>query len=42
MPDSISAYGVFAHRHAAEIDQELGVPVMYFFDGFRTSHEENR
>jgi N-acetyl-gamma-glutamyl-phosphate reductase len=27
--DSISAYGVFAHRHAAEIEQELGVPVTF-------------
>jgi N-acetyl-gamma-glutamyl-phosphate reductase len=26
---SISAYGVFAHRHAAEIEQELGVPVTF-------------
>ena len=23
--ESLSAYGVFAHRHAAEIEQELGV-----------------
>jgi N-acetyl-gamma-glutamyl-phosphate reductase len=27
--DSIAAYGVFAHRHAAEIEQELGVPVTF-------------
>jgi N-acetyl-gamma-glutamyl-phosphate reductase len=27
--DSVSAYGVFAHRHAAEIEQELGVPVTF-------------
>lgn len=27
--DSISAYGVFAHRHAAEIEQELGVKVTF-------------
>jgi N-acetyl-gamma-glutamyl-phosphate reductase len=27
--DSISAYGVFAHRHAAEIEQELGVSVTF-------------
>jgi N-acetyl-gamma-glutamyl-phosphate reductase len=27
--DSISAYGVFAHRHAAEIEQELGVGVTF-------------
>jgi len=27
--DSISAYGVFAHRHAAEIEQELGMPVTF-------------
>ncbi len=27
--DSISAYGVFAHRHGAEIEQELGVPVTF-------------
>lgn len=26
---SISAYGVFAHRHAAEIEQEVGVPVTF-------------
>ena len=26
---SIAAYGVFAHRHAAEIEQELGVPVTF-------------
>ena len=26
---SISAYGVFAHRHAAEIEQELGVSVTF-------------
>jgi N-acetyl-gamma-glutamyl-phosphate reductase len=26
---SISAYGVFAHRHAAEIEQELGIPVTF-------------
>jgi N-acetyl-gamma-glutamyl-phosphate reductase len=26
---SMSAYGVFAHRHAAEIEQELGVPVTF-------------
>jgi N-acetyl-gamma-glutamyl-phosphate reductase len=26
---SISAYGVFAHRHAAEIEQELGTPVTF-------------
>jgi N-acetyl-gamma-glutamyl-phosphate reductase len=27
--DSISAYGVFAHRHAAEIEQELGTRVTF-------------
>ncbi len=27
--DSISVYGVFAHRHGAEIEQELGVPVTF-------------
>ena len=27
--DSISAYGVFAHRHAAEIEQEVGMPVTF-------------
>jgi N-acetyl-gamma-glutamyl-phosphate reductase len=26
---SVSAYGVFAHRHAVEIEQELGVPVTF-------------
>src|SRR6478672_6974494 len=26
---SISAYGVFGHRHAAEIEQELGTPVTF-------------
>src|SRR6185503_17051848 len=26
---SISAYGVFAHRHAAEIEQELGTAVTF-------------
>jgi N-acetyl-gamma-glutamyl-phosphate reductase len=26
---SISAYGVFAHRHGAEIEQEVGVPVTF-------------
>ena len=26
---SISAYGVFAHRHAAEIEQEIGTPVTF-------------
>jgi len=26
---SLSAYGVFAHRHAAEIEQELGRPVTF-------------
>ena len=26
---SISAYGVFAHRHAAEIEQEVGTPVTF-------------
>jgi N-acetyl-gamma-glutamyl-phosphate reductase len=26
---SVSAYGVFAHRHTAEIEQELGVPVTF-------------
>jgi N-acetyl-gamma-glutamyl-phosphate reductase len=26
---SIAAYGVFAHRHAAEIEQELGLPVTF-------------
>ena len=26
---SISAYGVFAHRHAAEIEQEVGIPVTF-------------
>jgi N-acetyl-gamma-glutamyl-phosphate reductase len=27
--ESLSAYGVFAHRHAAEIEQELGAPVTF-------------
>lgn len=27
--DNVSAYGVFAHRHAAEIEQELGVKVTF-------------
>ncbi len=27
--DSLSAYGVFGHRHGAEIEQELGVPVTF-------------
>ena len=27
--ESLSAYGVFAHRHAAEIEQELGVAVTF-------------
>jgi N-acetyl-gamma-glutamyl-phosphate reductase len=27
--ESLSAYGVFAHRHADEIEQELGVPVTF-------------
>jgi N-acetyl-gamma-glutamyl-phosphate reductase len=27
--ESLSVYGVFAHRHAAEIEQELGVPVTF-------------
>jgi N-acetyl-gamma-glutamyl-phosphate reductase len=27
--DSLSAYGVFDHRHAAEIEQELGTPVTF-------------
>jgi N-acetyl-gamma-glutamyl-phosphate reductase len=27
--DSIGAYGVFAHRHAAEIEQELGMAVTF-------------
>jgi N-acetyl-gamma-glutamyl-phosphate reductase len=27
--DSISAYGVFAHRHAAEIEQEIEAPVTF-------------
>ncbi len=27
--DNISAYGVFGHRHGAEIEQELGVPVTF-------------
>jgi N-acetyl-gamma-glutamyl-phosphate reductase len=27
--DSLSAYGVFNHRHAAEIEQELNVPVTF-------------
>ena len=27
--DSVAAYGVFAHRHGAEIEQELGVPVTF-------------
>jgi N-acetyl-gamma-glutamyl-phosphate reductase len=27
--ESLSAYGVFAHRHAAEIEQELGLPVTF-------------
>ena len=26
---SVAAYGVFAHRHGAEIEQELGVPVTF-------------
>ena len=26
---SLSAYGVFSHRHAAEIEQELGMPVTF-------------
>ncbi|RPH75875.1 MAG: N-acetyl-gamma-glutamyl-phosphate reductase, partial [Candidatus Rokuibacteriota bacterium] len=26
---SIAAYGVFSHRHGAEIEQELGVPVTF-------------
>ena len=26
---NIAAYGVFAHRHAAEIEQELGMPVTF-------------
>jgi len=26
---SVSAYGVFSHRHGAEIEQELGVPVTF-------------
>jgi N-acetyl-gamma-glutamyl-phosphate reductase len=26
---SLSAYGVFGHRHGAEIEQELGVPVTF-------------
>jgi N-acetyl-gamma-glutamyl-phosphate reductase len=26
---SLSAYGVFNHRHAAEIEQELGIPVTF-------------
>ena len=26
---SVSAYGVFAHRHGAEIEQELGMPVTF-------------
>ena len=26
---SVSAYGVFSHRHAAEIEQELGMPVTF-------------
>jgi N-acetyl-gamma-glutamyl-phosphate reductase len=26
---SLSAYGVFAHRHGAEIEQELGMPVTF-------------
>jgi N-acetyl-gamma-glutamyl-phosphate reductase len=26
---SLSAYGVFSHRHAVEIEQELGVPVTF-------------
>ena len=26
---SIAAYGVFAHRHAAEIEQELGMPITF-------------
>jgi N-acetyl-gamma-glutamyl-phosphate reductase len=25
----VAAYGVFAHRHAAEIEQELGMPVTF-------------
>jgi N-acetyl-gamma-glutamyl-phosphate reductase len=27
--DSISAYGVFSHRHGAEIEQEVGMPVTF-------------
>jgi N-acetyl-gamma-glutamyl-phosphate reductase len=27
--ESLSAYGVFAHRHAVEIEQELGTPVTF-------------
>jgi N-acetyl-gamma-glutamyl-phosphate reductase len=27
--DNLSAYGVFNHRHAAEIEQELGTPVTF-------------
>jgi N-acetyl-gamma-glutamyl-phosphate reductase len=27
--ESLSAYGVFAHRHAAEIEQELGATVTF-------------
>jgi N-acetyl-gamma-glutamyl-phosphate reductase len=26
---SVAAYGVFAHRHTAEIEQELGIPVTF-------------
>ena len=26
---NLSAYGVFAHRHAAEIEQEVGIPVTF-------------
>ena len=29
MDESLSAYGVFAHRHAAEIEQELGTAVTF-------------
>ena len=29
LTESLSAYGVFAHRHAAEIEQELGIPVTF-------------
>lgn len=27
--DSMSAYGIFSHRHGAEIEQELGLPVTF-------------